>query len=98
MGMGYYTRANAEMVLLFSKGKHIKRVNKNVEQVLVAVKGRHSQKPTEIRQRIVQLFGDLPRIELFARSRNGLFADEEYRGWDVFGNEVNNSINLPLYE
>lgn len=41
---------------------------------------RHSQKPTEIRDRIVSLCGDLPRAELFARER----AD----GWVSFGNEI----------
>lgn len=93
-GMGYYTRANAELVLLFTKGRPLKRINNNVEQVLVSKKGRHSQKPPEIRERIVQLFGDLPRIELFARSRDGFFPDEEYNGWDVFGNEVNHSVQI----
>lgn len=94
-GMGYYTRANAEIVLLFMKGKPLKRINKNVEQVLFSSIGKHSQKPPEIRERIVKLFGDLPRVELFARSRDGFFPDCEYEGWDVFGNEVNGSIVLP---
>lgn len=34
----------------------------------------------EVRDRIVQLIGDLPRIELFARQKT--------EGWDVWGNEV----------
>lgn len=34
----------------------------------------------EIRDRIVELMGDLPRIELFAR--------EAAPGWDVWGNEA----------
>lgn len=92
VGMGHYTRANAEIVLLFTKGKPLKRITKNVEQVLISKIGKHSQKPPEIRNRIVQLFGNLPRIELFARSRKGFFPDYEYEGWDVYGNEVNNSI------
>ena len=40
----------------------------------------HSRKPAEIRERIVELCGDVPRIELFARER----AD----GWDALGDEV----------
>ena len=39
----------------------------------------HSAKPPEVRDRIVQLFGDVPRIELFAR--------ETVPGWDVLGNQ-----------
>lgn len=92
VGMGYYTRSNAEIVILFIKGKPLKRVNMDVEQVLFSEIGKHSQKPNEIRERIVRLFGDLPRVELFARSREGFFPDYEYEGWDVFGNQVNNSI------
>jgi site-specific DNA-methyltransferase (adenine-specific) len=90
--MGYYTRANAEIVLLFIKGKPLKRRSNKVEQVLISKVGQHSQKPPEIRERIVQLYGDLPRVELFARSREGFFPDEEYKGWDVFGAEANHSI------
>ena len=44
----------------------------------------HSKKPEEARSRIVRLMGDVPRIELFARSRAP--------GWDVWGNEAAASI------
>lgn len=94
VGMGYYTRANAEICLLFTKGKPLKRQSKAVQQIIEHKIGKHSQKPHEARKRIVQLFGDVPRIELFARSRDGMFSDMEYEGWDVFGNEVTNSINF----
>jgi site-specific DNA-methyltransferase (adenine-specific) len=40
----------------------------------------HSRKPDEIRERIVELLGDIPRIELFAR--------QTVRGWDCWGNET----------
>ena len=40
----------------------------------------HSKKPDTVRQRIIELMGDLPRIELFAR--------ETAEGWDSWGNEV----------
>ena len=40
----------------------------------------HSRKPAETRDRIVELMGDLPRIELFAR--------EAAPGWDAWGNEA----------
>jgi N6-adenosine-specific RNA methylase IME4 len=97
-GLGYYTRSNAEWVLLFTKGKPLARVRKDVGQVVIAKVGRHSQKPAEIRTRIVDLFGDRPRVELFARSRKGFFPNDEYRGWDVFGNEVDGSIDMPYEE
>ena len=85
VGMGHWTRANAEICLLATKG-HPKRVSKSVRQIIDTPIERHSQKPDEARQRIVELMGDVPRIELFARER----AD----GWDAWGNEVDTDIIL----
>ena len=80
MGMGYYTRANAEYCLLATKGKVLERKSRSVSSVLISHLEQHSKKPDETRKRIVELFGDRPRIELFARQ----YAD----GWDCWGNEV----------
>lgn len=84
-GMGSWTRANAELCILATKG-HPKRIAANVHQVIISRIREHSQKPDEARERIVQLMGDLPRIELFAR--------EKAPGWDVWGNDVDNDISL----
>lgn len=92
VGMGYYTRSNAEIVLLFTKGRPLARRTKNVPQVLISPRSRHSEKPDEIRDRIVSLFGDVPRLELFARDKAGSSTEDPFAGWDVFGNEVRNSI------
>lgn len=92
MGMGYYTRANAEIVLLFTRGKPLKRIRRNVPQVLISKRDRHSEKPDEIRKRIVRLFGDVKRIELFARESSQV----DFKGWDVFGYEASKSIDLPV--
>jgi len=78
MGMGNWTRANAEICLLATKGKP-RRINAGIVQVVDSVVKEHSKKPDEVRKRIVQLCGDLPRIELFARTR--------VHGWDVWGND-----------
>ena len=78
-GLGYWTRANNEICLLATKGKP-KRVSRGVHQVLMDKIREHSRKPDCVRDRIVELCGDLPRIELFARQRT--------KGWDVYGNEV----------
>lgn len=78
-GLGYWTRANSEICLLATKGK-IKRVSKKVFQIIDSKIMEHSKKPDEVRNRIVQLMGDIPRIELFARQKT--------EGWDVWGNEV----------
>ena len=78
-GLGYWTRSNSELCLLATKGKP-KRISKSVHQVCDAKTLKHSEKPREIRNKIVELVGDLPRIELFARQKT--------EGWDVWGNEV----------
>lgn len=81
MGEGFYTRSNPEFLLLGIRG-HMKRVKNNIRQLFIAPRQKHSKKPTGIKTLIVQLFGDLPRIELFARGWT--------EGWDAFGNEVEN--------
>ena len=78
-GGGNYTRANAEICLIATKGKP-KRKSASVHSICDAPREEHSKKPAEIRDRIVELCGDVPRIELFARQ----YAD----GWDCWGNEV----------
>ena len=77
--MGRWTRANAELCLLATKGKP-KRIDAGVHSIVDARIREHSRKPDEVRERIIKLCGDLPRIELFAR--------QETEGWDVWGNEV----------
>jgi len=84
-GMGNWTRANAEIVLLGVKGKP-KRVSASIRQVLRSPIMRHSQKPDEIRTRIVDLMGDVPRVELFAR--------EKASGWDSWGNEIESDLKI----
>lgn len=95
LGMGHYTRANAEIVLLFTKGKSLRRYVKNVPQVLISPRGKHSEKPDEIRKRIDRLFGDASKVELFARQVSNTDNTNDFEGWDVFGNEVDNSICIP---
>ena len=79
-GMGYYTRANVELCLLATKGKSLQRNSRAVHQVIMSKIREHSRKPDEARDKIVELFGDISRIELFAR--------QKVDGWDCWGNEV----------
>lgn len=83
--MGHWTRANAETCLLAVRG-HPKRQAKDVHQVIISHVEEHSKKPDEVRERIERLMGGVPRIELFARQK----AD----GWDVWGNEAINDVEL----
>jgi len=90
IGMGRWTRSNAEVVLLATKGKP-KRLDAGIKQVIETIPKKHSQKPDIVRSKIIQLCGDLPRIELFARTK--------IHGWDVWGNDENlNNKPLELYQ
>lgn len=81
-GMGYYTRQNTEICLIGVKDKNhrIKPKVRNILSVIHSSRREHSRKPDEVRDYIVQICGDLPRIELFARY--------QVDGWDCWGNEV----------
>lgn len=86
VGMGYWTRANTEDVLLFTRGNP-RRISKDVAQVIATAEpeavlaplARHSQKPGEVHNRIERLCGG-PFLELFGRRPRA--------GWTVLGNEI----------
>ena len=77
-GMGFWTRANAEMCLLATKGAP-QRMAMDVHQVIAAPVAEHSQKPDEARKRIQRLLNG-PYLELFGRT--------PVPGWTVWGNEI----------
>ncbi len=85
LGMGRWTRSNTEFCVLGTRGKP-KRVSNKVRQLIFHPVMEHSRKPDIVRRRIVELAGDRPRLEMFARSTAP--------GWDVFGNQVDGSIKL----
>lgn len=78
MGMGYTTRKQAELCLLFTRGKP-KRLSKGVRQVIEAPRREHSRKPDEIFTQAEALYGG-PYLELFARQKRP--------GWTVWGNQT----------
>jgi N6-adenosine-specific RNA methylase IME4 len=82
-GMGSWTRSNPEFCLLAVKGTP-KSISHSVHSVIEAPLQEHSIKPDETRNKIVELCGNLPRIELFSRQKTD--------GWDVWGNEVESDI------
>jgi N6-adenosine-specific RNA methylase IME4 len=87
-GMGNYTRIGASEDCLFATRGRPKRVSKGVRHMIHAPVRAHSQKPDEARTRLVELMGDVPRIELFARQKTP--------GWSVFGNEVESDVKLEV--
>ena len=54
--------------------------------VIISPIEEHSKKPDITREKIIELAGDLSRVELFAR--------QKMPGWDVWGNEVTSDLTL----
>ena len=78
-GMGSWTRSNPEFCLLGTRGNP-KAVSHSVHSVVESPLQEHSKKPDCVREKIVELCGDVPRIELFARTR--------VAGWGALGNQL----------
>lgn len=89
LGLGRWTRGNAELCLLAVKGKP-KRVSKDISSVVISPVREHSRKPDEVRDLIVKLCGDLPRIELFSRNN--------VKGWDCWGDQAPSEIKRGLLD
>jgi len=88
-GMGAYTRANAELCLLAISKKTKASVlvkDHGVHQIIESPIMKHSEKPPETRDKIIQLCGNISRLELFSR--------QKIEGWDSWGNEIENDIEL----
>ncbi|EAZ5304612.1 DNA methyltransferase [Salmonella enterica subsp. enterica] len=86
MNGGNHTRANTEDVLIATRGSGLERASASIKQVVYSCLGAHSEKPWEVRYRLEQLYGDVSRIELFAR--------DIWPGWDRWGNECTSSVEL----
>lgn len=79
-GIGFYSKSNAEFVLLGTRGPALKPATDRVCSVVIAPRGRHSQKPDEVQFRIEAMYPHLRKLEMFARRRR--------KGWDAWGQEV----------
>lgn len=87
---GHYTMSECEICLVGRRGKiPTPRGARNVRQFLSEMRGKHSAKPPEIRKRIELMFPTQTKLEMFARQSS--------EGWDAWGNEVENSIDLSPY-
>jgi N6-adenosine-specific RNA methylase IME4 len=77
-GMGHWTRKQAELCLLFTRGRP-PRMDAGVRQIIRAPRREHSRKPDEIYDRVGRLVRG-PYLELFAR--------QAWPGWTAWGNET----------
>ena len=86
MNGGNYTRANTEDLLIATRGIGFERVSASIKQVVYSCLGEHSEKPWEVRRRLELLYGDVERVELFAR--------DTWPGWDRWGNQCESSFEI----
>lgn len=90
-GFGRYTRSNAELCLLATCGKGVRPVEGvAIPNLLLSQRGKHSAKPVGQYAVIRRLFGNVRRVELFAR--------HQHDGWDVWGLEAPAHTTVPLLE
>jgi len=88
IGMGYWVRGQHELLLIGIKGKFSPPCQQDrISSVWREKRTRHSKKPNGIRSAIKGWFPNANRIELFCRY--------PAEGWDVWGNEVECTAELP---
>lgn len=87
-GMGHWTRSNAELCLIGTRGKPKPKSHK-VHSIVEGDFVKHSKKPSIIKNKIVELCGDEKRVELFARrpEEEVDFGEKRKYDWEYLGNE-----------
>jgi len=81
IGMGYYFRAQHELILIGRKGKMPPPEESNrPSSVIVSPRRDHSQKPDEIYEMIEKMYPSGSYLELFSR--------DERENWTMWGNEA----------
>ena len=88
MSMGFWSRNDCELCLMFARGKPGGRLNANVRQTIFQEPTKHSQKPIETYDRIEALLPG-PYLELFARADAPAYWETgEREGWTPWGLEA----------
>jgi N6-adenosine-specific RNA methylase IME4 len=81
IGLGYFVRNQHELLLIATRGDIPTPAPANrPASVLKSPRREHSQKPDEVYGLIEQMYPDLPKIELFARTARA--------GWAAWGNQA----------
>jgi len=89
IGMGYWFRGQHELLLIGTRGNISPPAeSKRISSVFVRRRTKHSRKPDEIRKIIEEWYPNKTKIELFARQR--------FEGWDAWGNETPNEVQMKL--
>lgn len=81
-GTGYHTRGGGcEEVWLFKRGAGLPVLRHDIRKEFYAPRREHSRKPDEVSGWLTDLYGDVSRLEMFARVRRV--------GWGSFGDQTN---------
>lgn len=98
---GSWFRINTEHLLVGIKG-NVPAFQMAASNVYLSEPTRHSQKPDYFRHLVTEaaekVLPSTHKLELFARARKGVSDSNIYSGWEVYGNQVENSINLNHYQ
>jgi N6-adenosine-specific RNA methylase IME4 len=87
IGMGYWFRIQHEILMVGVKGKFSPPPpGQRCSSMFEIVRGKHSEKPELFREKLDLWYPNAKKLEMFARKQSP--------GWDVFGNEVSDSINI----
>ncbi len=74
------SRKTNEQMLYAIKGAGLKRADRGVRQAILAPRTQHSEKPEAAMAALERLFGEVRRLELFARKHRD--------GWTCWGNQL----------
>jgi N6-adenosine-specific RNA methylase IME4 len=81
IGTGYWVRSVHELLLIGVRGNVPAPLpGTQIESIVPAPRGEHSAKPEVFARWIQQMFPNVPKLEMFARTQRP--------GWDCWGNEV----------
>lgn len=85
-GVGYYLRTNTEHLIFATRGKPMVPASKPLATWFVWPRAEHSRKP-EASYDLIEQVSPGPRLEMFSRRAR--------LGWDTWGNESLNHVELP---
>ena len=87
-GLGYHTRGGGcEEVWLFKRGRGLPVLRHDIRKEFYAPVREHSRKPDEVARWLIDLYGDVPRVELFARTSRP--------GWISYGDQIEKFSEVP---
>ena len=87
IGMGFWFRGQHELLMVGTKGHFSPPIaSLRISSVIREARGKHSKKPDLVRDHLIKCYPSFKKLELFCRSK--------YPGFDNWGNEIENDLEL----